>query len=214
MFRRSIITITFAAIAFIAVGSPEPASAHAWDCFIEPTHCVIELGAMVIEGDSDEEVGSVTGGGLISSELTPGGLSSDSPIETVVVPQISEDLLDELTGPTVDLPETLTLPEQEESPVDEDAADDSESAPEPDETDRETAPADADTPVSVATPAPDTESPDSVDTEGTTPPVALDETSDSANSLDPTMAAMLGALGSLVVLLFIAVAFAAGRRSN
>jgi len=211
MFRKSIITITFAAIAFIAVGSPAPASAHAWDCFIEPTHCFIELGTMVIEGDTDEEVGSVTGGGLISSELTPGGFSSDAPIDTVVVPQISEDLLDELTGPTVVIPGTLTLPEPMEST---DEVDASESVPEADEASDEAAPTGDDAPAAVATPASDTESSDGATTEATTPPVALAEANGSTNPFNPMMAAMLGAFVSLAVVLVIGIAFAAGRRSN
>jgi hypothetical protein len=115
MFRKTTITITLAAAAFVAIGSSAPADAHSVDCFWQPAHCIADAftpdrdrGPVEEEPTLDtSDIVDAIGGGLLfpiptGPTLTPGGVSTDP--GTVIAPELPDDVLDAITGPTVELP--------------------------------------------------------------------------------------------------------------
>ena len=118
MFRKTTITITLAAAAFVAISSSAPADAHSVNCVWRPDHCLEHLVFVTPDDDSgpvEEEptldtsdiIDAIGGGGLLfpiptGPTLTPGGVSTDP--GTVIAPALPDDVLDAITGPTVELP--------------------------------------------------------------------------------------------------------------
>ena len=126
MFRKSIITITIAAAAFVTFGSSAPADAHAIDCWLEPLHCIIDVATPdrdrgPVEEDTTLDPGAVAAAAGIDigsvlfpvpaiPPLTPGGVSTDIDPGVVIVPALPDGVLDAITGPVVDLPPIERLP--------------------------------------------------------------------------------------------------------
>ncbi len=125
MFRKTTITITLAAAAFVAVGSTSaPAEAfdlfEDWDCIVEPLHCIYDEATPdrdrgPVEEEPTLDPGAVAGaadldlGGILvpvpdSPSLDVGGVSTDVSPGTVITPELPDDVLDAITGPTVELP--------------------------------------------------------------------------------------------------------------
>ena len=140
MFRKTTITITLAAAAFVAVGStPAPAEAfdlfEDFDCVVEPLHCIWDEAST--DGDRDRAEGEPTldtsdiidaigGGGLVfpiptGPTLTPGGVSTDVSPGTVITPELPDGVLDAITESTVELPPVdlppIEAPEAPEAPA-------------------------------------------------------------------------------------------------
>ena len=242
MFRKSIITITIAAAAFVTLGSSAPADAHAADCWLEPLHCIIDVVTPdrdrgPVEEDTTLDPGAVAGAAGIDigsilfpvpaiPPLTPGGVSTDVDPGVVIVPALPDGVLDAITGPVVDLPPIERLP------IDPPAAPESTEPPAEE-------PATPVAPVAPVAPAatPVTESstdttvaPAVVEASSSTSVAVQDETNDdqadesaealldaaavadATSSIDPMMAGLFGMLGALALMLVVFTAFAAGRR--
>jgi hypothetical protein len=241
MFRKSIITITIAAAAFVTLGSSAPADAHAIDCWLEPLHCIIDVATPdrdrgPVEEDTTLDPGAVAGAAGIDigsilfpvpaiPPLTPGGVSTDIDPGVVIVPALPDGVLDAITGPVVDLPPIETLP------IDPPAAPESTEPP----AEVPAVPETPEAPVAPATPAATPEADSSTDTTvapavveaSTSTSAAVQEevnddsaealvetaaVADATSSIDPMMAGLFGVLGALALMLVVFTAFAAGRR--
>ncbi|MCL1601844.1 MAG: hypothetical protein M3112_09985 [Actinomycetia bacterium] len=279
MFRKTTITITLAAAAFVAIGSSAPAGAHSVDCFWQPAHCLLDTvtpdrdrGPVEEEPtlDTSDIIDAIGGGGLLfpiptGPTLTPGGVSADP--GTVIAPELPDDVLDAITGPTVESPpielpplvdpgssetpeppaETPEAPESTEPPAEAPEASVSQDTP-PATPDTGSsgrgaavAPAHTEAPAPVApqTVVPRRTAPAAPErvtrqTTSTTLVAAQDDATqnqtddsvesvesvealvatDGGSTVDPMMAAALGMLGVVALMLLVSGAFAAGRRRN
>ena len=134
MFRKTTITTTLAAAAFVAIASSAPADAHAIDCWLEPFHCMIDVVTEdrdrgPVEEDTTLDTSDIIdaiGGGLVfpiptGPTLTPGGVSTDVSPGTVITPELPDGVLDAITEPTVELPPVelppIEAPEAPEAPA-------------------------------------------------------------------------------------------------
>jgi hypothetical protein len=246
MFRKTTITMSLAAAAFVAIGSSAPADAHAIDCWLEPTHCIVDLVTPdrdrgPVEEDTTLDPGTVAGvvnidlGGLFfpepeDSSLTPGGVVTDIGPGIVLTPALPDGVLDDITGPVVELPEVelppLEIPgdDDTDTPVEPATPEAPEPAGSPDEGRTvSTTPASpsgdaSEAATSEASPtttvAAQDEPTDSQTDESIEAILNTDAVTDASSSFDPAMAALLGMLGALALTLTVFAAFKAGRRRS
>lgn len=214
MFRKTLITVTIAAAAFLALGSPAPASANGWECAVNPFAC----GPGPINPPPTFDAGVV------------GDFVITLPGDTLTIPVLPDDVSDAIIeGPSIDIPQAglpnFDLPEAiVPGPVDEPPA--AEPAAPVDETTTTTAAPVAEEPV-VGSESFSTDEAHGAPTTTVTTGEVTDAMSniqvaeaiaapgaDQGGSFDPMMAALFGALGSLAIVLLTLSAFAAGRRRN
>jgi hypothetical protein len=211
MFRKTIITATIAAAAFVAFGSPTPASAGGLDCFTAPAHCA-ELDPVIILEPVESPV-------VVVEQPTVPEATIDIPVGSLIVPP-----------PPGEINGIQLLPEHEHDdggvliqvPLPEDSPDGgSTTTTEPHTDDEATQDApfqNTGTGVSENPSAPtqrtDESSSDADSADETASPVDLNGATESSNPFNPTMAALLGALGSLAIVTFGFTAYRAGRRQS
>ena len=220
MFRKTLITVTFAAVATVAMSiqMPGTASAAIPDCTLNPLGCGVEEAA--------------DGAGITVELDVDGGFVSDADIGAVM--ERPEDVADALTTPTVDVPSVPELPSATEpgpdAESDADADADAESdASDVDATDTGTSePASGASPTTDAEPprelehgdeaanpvAPTTDSAVGIAHTGETAVAAADSATlvQAEQAFGPGVAGLLGALGALVLVAVVLTAFALGRR--
>ncbi|VAW03189.1 hypothetical protein MNBD_ACTINO01-1433, partial [hydrothermal vent metagenome] len=90
MFRKTLITVTIAAAAFLALGSPAPASANGWECAVNPFAC----GPGPINPPPTFDAGVV------------GDFVTTLPGDTLAIPVLPDDVSDAIIeGPSIDIPQ-------------------------------------------------------------------------------------------------------------